>query len=251
MVSLAQRLSISAVLSVGLSAGFMAWLNPPALAEDHISLQDGAECTGTFNGRDGQGLCLYERAPEGGSPYNYYDGEIVNGKPNGRGVLVYNNSDRYEGNFRNGLPSGQGMYLFANNDRYEGEFATGKFNGKGTFTYENGDSYSGDFRNGQPHGRGTFSFAEMAARYQGEFRYGQVNGNGVTFRDGIRCEGTFYDSTLSGEATCSYPRSSTVQSYVGEMRGGMAEGRGVRVWRNGRRFQGEFRSDVFIRNGEG
>jgi hypothetical protein len=246
MVSLAQRLSISAILSMGL----IAWLNPSALAQTQINLQDGAECTGSFNGNDGRGLCLYERASETGSPYNYYDGEIRNGRPQGRGVLVYTNSDRYEGEFRNGIPNGQGMFLFANNDRYEGNFSTGKFSGKGTFTYENGNSYSGDFLNGQPHGRGTFVFADIAARYSGEFRYGQVNGNGVTVQNGIRCEGTFYDSTLAGEATCSYPRSSSVQSYVGEMRAGMAEGRGTRTWRNGRRFEGEFRGDLFIRNGD-
>jgi hypothetical protein len=247
MVSLAQRLSISAILSMGL----IAWLNPSALAQTYLGLQDGAECTGSFNGDDGHGLCLYERASETGSPYNYYDGEIRNGRPQGTGVLVYTNSDRYEGEFRNGVPNGRGMFLFANNDRYEGGFSTGKFNGKGTFTYENGNSYSGDFHNGQPHGRGTFVFAEIAARYTGEFRYGQVNGSGVTVQNGVRCEGTFYDSTLSGEATCSYPRSSTVQSYVGEMRRGMAEGRGTRTWRNGRRFEGEFRDDIFIRNGDG
>lgn len=247
MVSLAQRLSISAILSMGL----IAWLNPPALAQDHLNLTDGAECTGSFEGQDGRGLCLYERASESGSPYNYYDGEIRNGKPQGRGVLVYANSDRYEGEFSNGLPNGRGMYLFVSNgDRYEGGFSTGKFNGQGTFTYTNGDSYTGNFLNGQPHGQGTFVFAEIAARYVGEFRYGQINGRGVTLNNGVRCQGTFYDSTLSGEATCSYPRSSSIQSYVGEMRGGMAEGRGTRTWKNGRRFEGEFRSDIFIRNGD-
>jgi hypothetical protein len=247
MVSLAQRLSIGAILSMGLIAG----LNPPAVAQEHISLQDGAECTGSFDGRNGRGLCLYERASESGSAYNYYDGEISNGRPQGRGVLVYSNSDRYEGEFRNGLPNGSGMYLFTStHDRYEGGFSTGKFNGTGTFTYGNGDSYSGDFHNGQPHGQGTFIFAEIAARYVGEFRYGQINGSGITLHNGVRCEGTFYDSTLSGEATCSYPRNSSIQSYVGEMRAGMAEGRGTRIWRNGQRFEGEFRSDVFIRHGD-
>jgi len=247
MVSLAQRLSISAILSMGLIAG----LNPLALAQDQLNLTDGAECTGSFDGRDGRGLCLYERASESGSPFNYYDGEIRNGRPQGRGVLVYANSDRYEGEFRNGLPNGSGLYLFVSSgDRYEGGFSTGKFNGQGTFTYGNGDSYTGSFHNGQPHGQGTFVFAEIAARYVGEFRYGQINGSGVTLHNGVRCEGTFYDSTLAGEATCSYPRRSSVQSYVGEMRGGMAEGRGTRTWKNGRRFEGEFRSDVFIRHAD-
>jgi hypothetical protein len=247
MVSLAQRFGIGAVL-VGLTAG----LTPPALAaEDHFALQDGAECTGSFNGRDGHGLCIYERASENGSPYNYYEGDIRNGKPNGQGVLVFVNSDRYEGEFRNGVPNGRGMlYFVSTGDRYEGDFSTGDFNGRGTYTYENGDSYTGDFHNGQPHGRGTFVFAEISARYQGEFRYGQINGNGVTTRDGIRCEGVFYDSSLAGEASCSYPSSSMVRSYVGEMRGGLAQGRGVRTWRNGQRFEGEFRDDLFIRNGD-
>lgn len=243
MVSLAQRLGIGAVL-VGLTAG----LTSPALAEDYLALQDGAECTGSFDGRSGHGLCIYGQAPEGGSPYDYYEGDIRNGKPSGRGVLVYANSDRYEGEFRNGIPNGSGMFYFVSaGNRYEGEFRTGEFNGNGTFTYEDGDSYSGDFVNGQPHGTGTFVFSELGARYQGEFRYGQVNGSGVVTRQGIRCEGTYYNSALSGEASCSYPGSSRVQSYVGEMIGGMAHGRGVRTWRDGQRFEGEFRLDLFVR----
>ncbi|MCU0565620.1 MAG: hypothetical protein MUF49_03385 [Oculatellaceae cyanobacterium Prado106] len=248
MTSLAQRWGIGLTLSVGLSVGLVAGVNRPAQAESRITIGTGVECVGSYSGLSGDGLCTYERVNGEGVPYNYYDGRLVNGQPEGRGVLVYSNGDRYEGNFVNGLPNGTGMFLYENGDRYEGTFQNGRFNGRGEFTYAEGDHYVGSFSDGQPHGRGTFFYAETNASYSGEFKYGQAHGNGVTQSNGVRCEGWFFDSTLNGNVTCSYPSNSMISSYVGEVRGGLANGRGVRTWINGQRFEGQFVNDVFVRN---
>jgi hypothetical protein len=55
-----------------------------------------------------------------------YSGEVLNGEPDGKGVLVMNNGDKYEG-----------------------EFSAGTFEGQGKYTWTNGKSYSGEFHNGE------------------------------------------------------------------------------------------------------
>ena len=42
-----------------------------------------------------------------------YEGEILNGKFDGKGILVNANGDTYEGDFKNGVKEGQGIFLFA------------------------------------------------------------------------------------------------------------------------------------------
>ena len=55
-----------------------------------------------------------------------YTGEIVNGKPNGNGVLI------------------------SPFEKYSGEFKDGKMHGQMTHTYENGKKRVGEFKNGKP-----------------------------------------------------------------------------------------------------
>ena len=51
----------------------------------------------------------------------------------------------YEGNFINGFPEGNGKIDFDNGDKYEGEFYEGKIEGEGTMTFKNGSVYKGEF----------------------------------------------------------------------------------------------------------
>ena len=39
-----------------------------------------------------------------------YEGEVKNGKPEGKGILYINGGDRLEGDFKNGIPEGKGNY---------------------------------------------------------------------------------------------------------------------------------------------
>ena len=56
-----------------------------------------------------------------------YEGEIVNGKPNGYGRLHFDlPNTAYHGMFRNALFHGQGCFFFANGDCFEGSFADDK-----------------------------------------------------------------------------------------------------------------------------
>ena len=97
--------------------------------------------TGTTDGKiineylsdktNGYGKVLFQNET---STYTY-NGPIVNGKLNGKGLAVYmTSSDKYK--------------------KYYGEFIDGKFNGSGTLTYTDGNIFIGQFKNGLKHGQG-------------------------------------------------------------------------------------------------
>ena len=60
-----------------------------------------------------------------------YEGEWVNGKRDGQGVLIQIDGTRYEGMFENNQFHGVGCQTFANGDRYTGEWFYDKKHGKG------------------------------------------------------------------------------------------------------------------------
>ena len=70
-----------------------------------------------------------------------YEGNIVNGLYEGRGIL-YDNSGKmiYQGFFKSGKYEGFGRNYENNQLIYEGFFCNGKYEGKGTL-YKNGDKY--------------------------------------------------------------------------------------------------------------
>ncbi|MEG4329353.1 MORN motif-containing protein, partial [Microcoleus sp. herbarium5] len=73
-----------------------------------------------------------------------YEGNFVNGLPDGSGVYVYANGDRYEGQFRKGVPDGRGTFIFKDDARYTGVFQDGTMR-SGTVVFPNGERYVGDF----------------------------------------------------------------------------------------------------------
>ena len=81
-----------------------------------------------------------------------YEGEIKNGKREGKGIMYYNDGNRYEGEFKNGQREGKGIMYYKDGDRYEGEFKNGKKHGKGIYYYNNGDREMGDYYKGVEYG---------------------------------------------------------------------------------------------------
>ena len=62
-----------------------------------------------------------------------YTGELIAGKPGGKGRVVYPNGDTYEGEFVKGMRHGEGTFTAADGWRYEGNCPTEARNGRGTF----------------------------------------------------------------------------------------------------------------------
>ena len=50
-----------------------------------------------------------------------YQGEIMMGKPHGKGRTVYKNGNTYEGQYEKGKRQGYGTYIFFDGEKYEGE----------------------------------------------------------------------------------------------------------------------------------
>ena len=86
-----------------------------------------------------------------------YIGQVVNGLPEGKGIIYYNGGDRYEGEWKNGKKEGKGIDYYHHEpfrgDRYEGDWRNGHHEGKGIYYYHNGDRSMGDFYNDKPVGK--------------------------------------------------------------------------------------------------
>jgi len=74
---------------------------------------------------------------------------------NGYHKKKFDDGSVYEGNFMNGKPEGKGTMKYVGGASYIGEWHYGLREGEGTWNYPNGDSYMGSWLRGRMHGRGT------------------------------------------------------------------------------------------------
>ncbi len=84
-----------------------------------------------------------------------YEGDIVNGVPNGQGKMTLHNGEKYVGEYKDGVKNGQGTHTFPDGQKYVGEFKDGKGHGQGTTSYTSGNKHVGEYRNGLRQGQGT------------------------------------------------------------------------------------------------
>ncbi len=161
-------------------------------------------------------------------PEGKYVGEIRNGKPHGKGILYYKESDEkertiYDGEWRNGIQHGKGILKWKNGAKYEGDWDNGEWNGEGTYYFEEGHIYTGGWKNSEYSGHGTLIQPD-GGRYEGDFEDGKANG-----------QGTFY--------------AANGCIYVGNWKNWEKSGQGVFTFPNGDRYEGNFENDVI--NGYG
>lgn len=170
--------------------------------------------------------------------YNLYSGNLVNGKPNGKGILynVEDNSINYDGEFLNGKWNGYGKYFTSNQLSYEGFWKNSRRDGygidygecgvrsgtrcvyKGTFNndsfvegeiiFNDNDKYLGKrnyfsqifkYTIGSEYGIGTYKFSN-GDTYTGQFKSCTMNGNGrYTWQNGDYFEGVFVENNIFGK----------------------------------------------------
>ncbi len=161
----------------------------------------------------------------------------------GTATLQLDNNSQYEGELLNGKFDGQGILTQADGTRYEGSFKKGKYDGPGSLTLPDGSRYEGRFLRGQYHGEGELTRAD-GSRYQGEFSNGVYNGKGqLTKPDGKTYSGGFVDGKYSGQGELIYADGSR---YIGKFLEGDFNGIGVFIlpdgtrlvanWQNGKRL---------------
>eukprot|EP00984_Skeletonema_dohrnii_P026955 scaffold16385_cov73-Skeletonema_dohrnii-CCMP3373.AAC.2 len=187
-----------------------------------------------------------------------YDGDVVDGKPNGRGKMIYLGGDVYEGEWKNGCLNGQGTYNWNDGRSYKGEWKDGKRHGKGTFKRSDGSmEYDGEWRNHWRNGAGTFNYSNGDV-YIGTFRSNKPNGKGVMtyadksvydgeWREGKRADGRSYEGkweggSMHGKGKGTLKRSDGSVEYVGG-NNCWQNGAGTSNYSNGDVYIGEFRSN--------
>lgn len=149
----------------------------------------------------------------------HYQGDCQNGKAHGSGIAI--GKDKYEGQFVQGLPQGKGTYTWADGERFVGSFDKGipqipqsgcyvadpRLRGRYQGACQNGkahgrgkatgiDIYEGEFNNGLTQGQGTYVWAN-GDQYIGQFKAGQANGRGVIkYVDGKEEAGLWQNNEL-------------------------------------------------------
>ena len=74
-----------------------------------------------------------------------YEGDILNGVPNGFGSFTGPNGDKFVGTFKEGDTNGEGKFYYIDGDVFEGFYKNGERNGEGTLTFGDGTIMSGMF----------------------------------------------------------------------------------------------------------
>lgn len=166
------------------------------------------------------------------------------------GAKSYKDGAKYEGQLLNGVPEGKGTMVFADGGKYEGAFKKGVMEGKGVYHYADGISkYDGDFKDGKRHGNGVLTrpFNETVIKLTGTFVNDKPRGKAVQEAVGmftIECE-VKEDSLAYGQGKRTYVNGDT---YVGEFRKNHHY-KGVYTWANGDKYEGTFGGH--LPNGEG
>ena len=134
---------------------------------------------------------LVVRSLEDGEWERIFEGDYKDGRPHGRGVVVFANGGRYEGDFKDGKPHGRGVLEVASGRRYEGDFRAGLMHGRGVVVFANGLRYEGDFKDNEPHGSGVIVFAN-GDKCDGIWRKGKLLGTGKAWNNSQKRWGKCY-----------------------------------------------------------
>ena len=70
-----------------------------------------------------------------------YIGQVLNGVPEGKGIMYWSDGERYEGEWKNDERNGKGINYWIDGNRYEGDFINNKREGSGIYYWNNGDIY--------------------------------------------------------------------------------------------------------------
>jgi hypothetical protein len=100
----------------------------------------------------------------------------------GNGLFKFPNGDQYDGQWVNGKPQGQGTYIFLSGDKYFGGFIAGKREGMGRYVWIKGGIYVGNWKLDKRDGYGKYTWLSSAA-YMGYWKDDQIidmNVNTVT-----------------------------------------------------------------------
>ncbi|KAH3764064.1 Morn repeat protein [Pelomyxa schiedti] len=212
------------------------------MVENHHTSPDNGTYTGRLVGniRDGTGTCTW---PDGTT----YHGEWRDDNRHGRGVYTWPDGSTYNGEYSNGSRDGWGTHVLPDGSRYEGLWRDGNWKLGKWFTEGNTEIYNGYWEcsdAGEAHemqGRGLHIGKDLV--YDGMWDRNEWHGHG-TWRsretDDIYC-GMFHHGKKSGRGKILFDATNQGGgSYIGGWQSDMFHGRGVRLWANGDRHEGQW-----------
>ena len=168
---------------------------------------------------------------------NYYEGKFLDGKKDGKGLILYKNGAKYEGEIKNNLHNGFGKLTQLDGEIFIGQWKNGKINGKGVRYHSNGDVYSGDYVNSIRDGFGKYVFFN-GDTYEGQWKNGKANGKGYfKFRNGNVYEGYFENNSFCGQGCF---KKKTGEIYIGKFKNGLLNGEGTEINQDKEKFIGMF-----------
>ncbi|MDI1243534.1 MAG: hypothetical protein PSX80_16610 [bacterium] len=192
------------------------------------------------------GNCVNGKGKQVYSTGHTYEGDFVNGKREGRGVLLFKSGGVYTGQFVNDLPNGKGKKTSISGDTYEGDFVNDKFVGNGTYTFKAGHVYTGQFVNDIANGNGKLRYSNGEI-YEGDFVNSKLQGKGkFIYASGDTYEGDFVDGKRVGQGIFTFKNG---QVYVGQFSDGLRNGKGKFTFSDGSTYEGRFINDNFIGHG--
>ena len=169
---------------------------------------------------------------------DYFEGEFISGKKEGKGKLIYNNGTEYVGNFKNNKPDGYGQLTQENGEVYQGEWKEGKINGHGTRFHKNGDKYIGNYVDNIRNGYGIYIFSN-GNTYEGNWVKGKANGKGIfKYNNGNEYEGEFKNNLIEGKGKLMLKNGDI---YEGNFINGTIHGQGCHINSEGEKYVGEFK----------
>ena len=142
-----------------------------------------------------------------------YTGDLVGGKPQGKGELKFANGDVYKGEFSNGKMDGEGVLTYAKGGVLNGKFTNDAPDSNHAFKLSNGDSFTGKFKQRQPY-KGTLVKAS-GNTYVGKFVNGKLDGSGKEYlKNGEFYKGQFKSGTREGTGYLKIGDEDFFQKYV-------------------------------------
>ncbi len=152
---------------------FRAWDANPALGLDFVwEPSAGKSEPGAIDGTGrliwlAKGAAAYDRT----AIFSEYEGELRNGRPEGRGKIRLRSGLVYDGTWRDGLMTGYGVLRFATGDRYSGAVRDGMPDGLGRYASVDGLVYEGAFVAGRREGEGILTLPD-ARRFRSVWKDG-------------------------------------------------------------------------------
>lgn len=129
-----------------------------------------------------------------------YTGHVKDGKPEGKGKVVFESGGVYEGDFHNGWRHGKGYDKSSDGDIYEGDFSEDTRTGKGKLSKPDGRVWEGEFLNGESHGKAKFYYSK-GDTLEGIWENGAIANkpNVYTWANGDRLECEGWDGGSHGK----------------------------------------------------